>query len=106
MTQVKKKDKIQGYLNEIKPQFNQSGDTLTMSLYMKEEKVGEMIFSVHIIKGVMKPISQRVIQLTDVDTLKLIEGINQIVPLKEKDVKLVRKEILNYSRDRVNEYYL
>jgi len=103
---MKKKDKIQGYLNEIKPQFNQSGDTLTMSLYIKEEKVGEMKFSVHIIKGTLKPISQRVIQLTDVDTLKLIEGINQIVPLKERDVKLVRKEILNYSRDRVNEYYL
>lgn len=102
---MKKRDKIQGYLSELKPTFSHSGDTLTMCLYMKEEMVGIMTFSVHMVKGVMKPISQRVIQLTDVDTLKLIDQISHIVPLKEKDIKIVRKEILDFSRERVNEFF-
>jgi hypothetical protein len=105
MTQVKKKEKIRGYLNSLKPQFNQSGDTLSMTLHSGETKVGEMTFSIHITKGTIKPISQRVIQLTDVDTLEMIKEISQLVQLTDKDVKVVRREILDYSRDLVNNYY-
>jgi hypothetical protein len=105
MTQVKKKEKIQGYLNSLKPTFSHSGDTLTLTLTNNDIKVGEMIFSVHIVKGVMKPISQRVIQMTDVNTISMIEEISHIVPLKEKDIKVLRKEILDYSRDLVNNFF-
>ncbi len=102
---MKKKDKIKGYLNDLKPTFSHNGDTLTMTLTSNDNMVGEMMFSVHIIKGTLKPISQRVIQLTDANTTKIIEGISQIVKLTEKDIKVVRKEILDYSRERVNEYF-
>jgi len=105
MTQVKKKEKIKGYLNDLKPTFSHSGDTLTLTLLHGENKVGEMTFSVHIIKGVMKPISQRVIQMTDVNTMNMIEEISHIVPLKEKDIKILRKEILDYSRDLVDNFF-
>jgi len=102
---MSKKKQIQGYLNSLKPLFSQSGDTLTLTLMDGEDLVSTMIFSVHILKGTFKPISQRVIQLKDVDTLKLIGKINEITSLKEKDMKLVREQILTYSRDLVNEYY-
>ncbi len=105
MTKVKKREIIKGYLNSLKPLFNQSGDTLTLTIMENDNVVSTMVFSVHILKGVMKPITQRVIQLKDVDTLKMIESISHLVPLGEKDMKLVREQILTYSRDLVNEYY-
>ena len=105
MTQVKKKEKIQGYLNSLKPTFSHSGDTLVMTLTSNDNMVGEMIFSVRVTKGLMKPISQRVIQLTDVNTSVMMENISHIVPLTEKDMKVIRREILDYSREKVNEYF-
>lgn len=102
---MSKKKQIQGYLNSLNPYFSQSGDTLTLTLKEGEESVSTMIFSVHIMKGTFKPISQRVIQLKDVDTIKLLDKINEITPLKEKDMKVVRMEILNYSRELVNEFF-
>lgn len=102
MTQVKKKEKIKGYLNSIYPTFNQSGDTLTMTIFCDNKKVGEMIFTVKINKG--RKITQRVIQMVDCDTQVMIEDISHIVPLKEKDLKILRKEILDYSRDKVDHF--
>ena len=105
MTKVKKREIIKGYLNSLNTVFNQSGDTLTLTIMDKDEVVSTMIFSVRIMKGTFKPISQRVIQLTDVDTIKMIENISHLFPLGEKDMKLVREQILIYSRELVNEFY-
>ena len=90
-------------LSPFNVNITESGNSYTIT-YKKDEYVGSIIYGESVIRGVNKPIRQKVYTITSADMGDVIEYINKISPLTDGDIQSINKIIRDDSLKRLMTY--
>lgn len=90
-------------LSHFNPQVLEKDNIYEISYIMGEYK-GNVIYEKKVLRGMNKPIRQNVYVIKSSDMGDVIEYINKITPLSDKDLGDINKIIKDDSLNRLMEY--